>query len=1083
MSNPAKSALIGYNYQVIVATLSIFLMEQGLLDINEVIPEVGPDGLSFDDILLSRENGKDIYLQTKNTTQNNINIKNNEVFFNGSKLTLHKEAHNVIVTKRPTNLEYNSKHNNFEYYKNEDVNLFVITLSPDDINDYIMNNFSQSRTNQLIRLSNDKFTNYHSINVRKEDLPTIYFYPTNLLETTYKVRNLKHSSNKVLFIVGKPGVGKSHLLNELNINPNRSYRFWISNQDEYYHSRLHYKNFLEDLSGKLFNSGKLRTEDEIIDKLAKIGEAFYIDGLDHVVNYANHELEKFMNFIKKVYESKNSQLVVLTRPLDIEIEYKTENLVNWTFKETQEYLRLRGIEDYSHHEKIYNITSGYPIITSYITSEYLENKSIKYTDAINNLQDYYDTLLKNVKYKNKLNIFTYTSSYITFSELEQVLEQKYKDTVEFINYYPFLFEIRENRISLFHDSFNNYINHQIEEDDELKEKFYKIVQESLLKEEINFMSRVLSFNLAPSFLSNLLNKYYSLDLFLSLKEKTIDFELLKQFYFSLRQFYSIDNVELLSAESAYEYSLILILLMRDNVDDDYEFMYQLYVYLKRVGIIWQNQVYSSGFMFSCFSYFESKDLSHLIRYHSYDGHKEEEIKERINDAITFESYFFNNLNKDNYNHFKMITHDPNVFPMEKRKLKHLLVHSYLHSHDVDGLQTIMKDYLNGRTEFAKEKLYFYLHKIGWEHIHVLELYSLEEAKIIIKQLGCENIQNEYNEMSLKEIIYFNANKGSFKMVDVVTSYIRLANYKNIEIDILSINLFYTMYYERKDYSVLGLSELLYELILKDLIGIKESFDMINSFQSISEKGIRNLSIDLVNMLGISYIEELEQLNIISITSNYNFDFFDLKTQFMNLVNESYAIRSIEKHVREKHRLFYGKSYEYKFDDDRYNQVLNSDYKDFFLKILNKYNFVLTNKEDGSKSELIKNSEKMKEHNPQESLNRGYIMEKDRNYYKDINMPYLDFAKYTDGWGGKLPYPDFLDLYDKNELKNNSLIIIQHIIAKSINANTHENYIYESYSDRGLLSGLPLFYKYTELDINWQLLKDLLDRFTKVLLIK
>ncbi len=1083
MSNPAKSAFIGYNYEAIVATLGVFLMEQGLFDINEVRPEIGPDGLSFDDIFLSRENAAPIYLQTKNTTRNNIKIDNNDVYFNGSKLTLHEKAYNVIVTEKPTNLEYNFKYNGFEYYKNEDINLFVITLSPDDINDYIINNFSQSRINQLLRLSNMKFTDYHNISVLKEELPAMTFYPTNLLETTHKVRNLKLSHDKVLFIVGKPGVGKSHLLNELDIKPNRRYRFWISNQDEYYHSRLQYKNFLEDLSGKLFNSGKLRSEDEIIDELDKLGEAFYIDGLDHVVNYANHELEKFMYFIKKVYESKNSQLVVLTRPFEIEIEYKKEYLVNWTFKETQEYLRLKGIDKYSIHEQIYNVTSGYPIITSYITSEYLEKGTIKYTDAINNVKDYYDAILKDVKFKNKLNIFTYTSSYITFDELEHVLENNYKDTFDFINYYPFLFEIRENRISLFHDSFNNYINQQIEEDDELKEKFYNVVKESLLNEEVNFMSRVLSFNLEITFLSELLNKYYSLDLFLSLKEKTIDFELLKQFYFSLRQVYSIHSVELLSAESAYEYSLILILLMRDNVDDDYELMYQLYVYLKRIGIVWQSQVYSTGFMFSCFSYFESNNISHLIRYHSYNGYSEEEILEKLNDAISFESYFFNFLKEDNYDHYIKTVQESNISFLHKMALKKLLVSSYLHNRNEDGLKSIVKQYISGHTHTARGNLHFYLDKIGWEHINAFDLHSLEEAKVIIKQLGYKNIQNEYNEMSLEEIIQFNAHNGSFKMVDVVTSYIRLANYKKIEIDILSINLFYTMYYERKDYSVLGLSELLYEFISRDLIGIKESFDMINSFQSVSEKGIRSLAIDLVNMLGVSYVKELEELNIIGLTSNYKVDFFDLSTPFINVVNEIYAIRSIEKYVFEKYRVFHGKSYRYKFDDDRYNQVLNSKYKDFFLKILNKYNFEINNKEVVSENELVKLSEKKKKHNPQESLNRGYVMEKDRDYYKDINLSYLDFAKYTDGWGGKLPYPNFLDLYDKNELKENSQIIIQHIIAKSINANTHENYIYESYSDRGLLSGLPLFYKYIELDINWQLLKDLLDKFTKVLLIK
>ena len=56
-------------------------------------------------------------------------------------------------------------------------------------------------------------------------------------------------------------------------------------------------------------------------------------------------------------------------------------------------------------------------------------------------------------------------------------------------------------------------------------------------------------------------------------------------------------------------------------------------------------------------------------------------------------------------------------------------------------------------------------------------------------------------MTLIEKVNECAPEGSFTVVSVMQSVLRLANYENREIDIYSVNYAWAMYGQRKDYSV------------------------------------------------------------------------------------------------------------------------------------------------------------------------------------------------------------------------------------------------------------------------------------------
>ncbi|GAH66431.1 unnamed protein product, partial [marine sediment metagenome] len=82
--------------------------------------------------------------------------------------------------------------------------------------------------------------------------------------------------------------------------------------------------------------------------------------------------------------------------------------------------------------------------------------------------------------------------------------------------------------------------------------------------------------------------------------------------------------------------------------------------------------------------------------------------------------------------------------------------------------------------------------------------------------------------------------GSFKMWVEILNYMRLSLEEKRKIDLSSISLFWLMYHERKDYSVINLDVALKAFEEKKFISEDESGQLIVFTQSMSEKGIRHL---------------------------------------------------------------------------------------------------------------------------------------------------------------------------------------------------------------------------------------------------
>lgn len=379
----------------------------------------------------------------------------------------------------------------------------------------------------------------------------------------------------ILFIEGKPGIGKSHLVTCLTKEYNQPlvYRFWVSNQDKDYDLRLLFKNFIANISKELFGDLRRRTKDEIIQYISGIKKTVIIDGLDHVENYRPEELEYFVSFIDTLKET--TKVIVLSRPLKRDIHWKKQQLVNWNFEETRLVLdELYHITDHPVCKDIFDITNGYPILVRFVAEQYKHSGQIQSLGKLESTNDYYEKIISTVNTKTALTLFITSHSYTTESEISIFLEEDLADIAkEFIKDYPYLFEIKLNRISLFHDSLNTYLLTKGTCNTKRLAKIKQIVFQSIINEEKRFISRIASFDLDKPMKVEILRKYADIDCFYRIYKDCIDFEAIRLFYNQLRHWLPEHGADAFSIYTYYDLALITNILMRDQISTMNEFLY------------------------------------------------------------------------------------------------------------------------------------------------------------------------------------------------------------------------------------------------------------------------------------------------------------------------------------------------------------------------------------------------------------------------------------------------------------------------------------------------------------------------------
>ena len=114
---------------------------------------------------------------------------------------------------------------------------------------------------------------------------------------------------------------------------------------------------------------------------------------------------------------------------------------------------------------------------------------------------------------------------------------------------------------------------------------------------------------------------------------------------------------------------------------------------------------------------------------------------------------------------------------------------------------------------------------------------------------------------------------------------KLANYENRDIDIESLVYAWTVYYQRKDYSVYTIDNALIVFEKEKLIDEDESFKIISRLMEQSEKGIFHLLTSYVNQKDDLYIKKLIKRRYFS-DSNNAIRFWELDSALLDCFDKA-----------------------------------------------------------------------------------------------------------------------------------------------------------------------------------------------------
>lgn len=1076
---PSKNAFLGYTYQQCIAFLLLAKMDAER-KIEGIEIEATVDN-NFDDVNIHIDNTS-IYCQIKdidNIKLEKLNIKDNSIIINGKP---HKLSDNLnVLFFKHIDIECTTEILGFSAYKKS--NVYIISLSRQDAYEKIESLYKHDNREQTLnRFFCSRLDNRELI-IKKEDLPKIDIYSTQLLEKTINIGKRLLEFENILFIEGKPGIGKSHLVSSIakQYNNNLVYRFWVSNQDKDYNSRLIYRNFLSNISKELFNDYVQRTEDEIIDSLCTQEKMVIIDGLDHVENYQQNELRYFVAFIDKLKDK--SKVIVLSRPLKFEIFWQKQILGNWNKKETATILNeLYHITDYEVCKKVFDLTGGYPILVRFVIEHYKAYKQLPLSEKLDSINDYYEAIISDVNIKSALSLFLTSRSFFMESEISLFLDEELSVIAkEFLNSYPYLFEKRLNRISLFHDSLNTFLRDSGIDHSKRGSHVQQIVYDSLIRGEKRYMSRFSLFSIDPSKKTDIVKRYSSIDYFENYTLKDcIDIESIKSFYTQIREYLSDLDANQLSINNYYDLSLIINILARDHVSTMNDFLYTLVRYLLFYGYK-EDDITSSESLFSMLYYYKTNDATLLYNLRSNENFDTTHFHQELEFDVWKEDIYFEQHEKPFQQDWflnKLLERDFSYDPLEH--FPHVLANLYLQEteiKDLKGLQKSIRLYIDKNEILGNQLLKNELSNFKNLSTHSSK-YFLEKAKDIILSLGKDIDINEYHINTLKEVILNNRHKGSFSVWPKVLNYIRLALCEKRKIDIQSIKTFFTMYHRRNDTTVLNIDDALKVFEDKKLISEEQSIDIIVYTQKMSEKGIRGLLTNYIELHSPSIIPtilnqyDIQELEIIwfNLTSKYINSFssslFEYAT-YHQLFNYHSTYKTIE--LREIENVLYSNKKQQLIDRiNRYNYSIKMPKEHSLIKELENMQCQLTIDTEDNDSQYSESIDK--------NFNRGILTSDNLDFIKEKQLNPKDIAGYTNDYFSVFADIDIYKAFDKKQVTENAQLILRNAMIGKIGRINMYALLFH------FPGNLPKFVDEYELEVDYNFLYDSFMKFLEISLL-
>ncbi|MFO7823952.1 MAG: hypothetical protein R6V72_08425 [Cyclobacterium sp.] len=1009
-----KYALLGYTYQHYVACMFLALM-----DVERRIDEIKLEATvdhKFDDITLSSA-AMQYFLQIKDIDKiklSDLSIGLNSMVISGR---VHKLSGDInVVFFKGIELKINCRILGFAAQKISGV--YLVSFSRQQIEKRIARLYrSNLYRRQVIQHFFAQKLDERILEIDRKQLPSIKIFDTRLVEKNIRLARKILEFSDILHIEGKPGVGKSHLVSFLQqqFKGNVLYRLWISNQDSQYEERLRYSNFKLDLIKKIFFDQKERSEDEILEKLSSYKSTLIIDGLDHVENYRPQDLHSFVDFIDRA--KSRCKVIVLSRPLQAALSWKKQRLRNWNGAQTKKILKeLYFIEDYTVYEHIYKLTDGYPILVKYIAEQYKKEGKVPAFAAVDTVNAYYEQLFKDELGKRALGLFLCCRGFIMRSEVSMFMGEVAGPMIEeFIDERPYLFELKLNRISLYHDSLITYLRSNGMDFQPILDKVNNLVTSSLLAGETRFQSRIGHFDLPQKSVLEVIRWYASIRNFKQVMSRVIDFEAIHEFYRKLRELLTSLNPNDLNVMEYYDLSLILNLTERDHVSTLNGFYFTYMSILLKHGYN-QEHITSSKYLFGMLLYIKNQDGSFLHDVKNDGMYDTTRFYDELDYDVEEERSFFDYQSRP----FRKAAIDKVLAnPREIRYTENLvtiLVNIYLHWEKHKSFAAIANAvtyYLAGEESKAAKKIKSALSNSGWEEHRFL--WKLESVKATLLALGIFPETNDYMKLTLREYLKKHSNKGSFTLWPEVLAYMRLALHQKRQIDITSISIFWTKYYQRKDYSLLSLDEALSVFEEKGFIHWKDSVELLTYLQKTSEKGYRGIM--------ASYFMLHEPKFILQVLNEYDQKFlriswFHLDVAYIDILPEQIYNHEIGE------QMYYNRSSQ-ELDISDIENLLHSKFLENLKEDLSLTRFTVTLKESDERREFLKkhgirfkvNKEEHREVITQHNrFEQGILDRKNQFLIKDKGLQPVQVALIADADHTALADPEIYKVFDKKLLQ-------------------------------------------------------------------
>ncbi len=1010
-----KYALFGYTYQHYVACLLLAMM-----DVERKIQKISLEtdvNHNFDDINISCEH-KNYCLQLKDIeglTTDEITIADGNIKISGKNHKLSSEE-NLLFFKQ-IKLRPDCRILGLPAQLKDGV--YLISLNRAQVEQRISKlYYLDKHRRQLINRFLSERLDERKLEIDLRNIPAIATFDTRLTDKSIRVARKILNFEQILHIEGKPGVGKSHLVTQLEnqFHPVVLYRFWISNQDKKYEERLRYTEFQADVIKKLFFDQKERSVNDIFSALEKDKPTLIIDGLDHVENYRPQDLRSYLDFITRA--SEKTRVIVLSRPLRTSTVWKKQVLRNWSGPQTRKILKsLYHLSSYLVSEQIHKLTEGYPILVKYIAEQYKKEGVVPSFSQLDTVNSYYDQLFSNETGKRALALFLCTRGFIMHEEIDLFLGEYSGSLIkEFLEDRPYLFERKLNRISLYHDSLVTYLRNSAPEYQVLQGKVNSIVSQSMLKGETRFQSRIGHFDLDKSSVLRIVRYYSSIANFKKLMTGLLDFEAVREFYPQLLDLLENIGASHLTISQYYDLALILNLVARDHFSTFNGFYYTFTKAMIKYGYA-PEYITSNGYLFAMMMYIKTQDASLLFNVKADGLYDVSRFYQELETEIKEERDYFEYQSKP-FKRSLMVKSLADTHNLDYgENLEHILVNNCLFpqpGQKFASLRESVSIYLSGQEERAAMILSMELENKNWDHWRFG--WRLEKVKSTLLALGDQPQDNDYLNLSLRDYLKQNSEKGAFKLWPEILAYIRLSLHRNRKMDLESISEFWTKYHQRHDYSLRSISYILRSLEDLGEIDWKDSLELIMDIQTKSEKGYRGLTAEYFGLHDPAFmVKAIKEFG----TGQLKVSWFQLEHEYLE------ALPKYVYDIEMGEQIHYHRT-NMQMDISVIENLLSSSKLKFLKRDLSDYRYTIMIKDGDPREAMLKQhkirykiyaQEKYKlERSPEERFDEGWFEPSNRHLVLERGLTPSEAALLLESESTAIKYPELFEVFPKQQVK-------------------------------------------------------------------